>query len=235
MLIPVLLFIVGLFVPDRGRRLGLLTARPHWLAASTCRNCSSARRWSPSARRCRRSWSPTMSALSGHGRDRLRKRHRLGHLQRGTDRGHHDCGAPGQGRPQNAENPVAFFFAAAAIYCIAAYVFGRFTRVMGIIMLATFVAYMAVNVLQMKNTPPPVSKRRRGGRNAPRQDADPACAGRGADRRRRKPARGQRHPDRAGPRRARSVIALTFVARHLAARSWSRPSPRWSRATATCR
>ena len=60
---------------------------------------------------------------------------------------------PGRVDPKTLKTPVAFFFAAAAIYCIAAYVFGRFTRVMGIIMLAVFVAYMAVNVLQMKNTP----------------------------------------------------------------------------------
>ena len=60
---------------------------------------------------------------------------------------------PGRVDPKTLKTPVAFFFAAAAIYCIAAYVFGRFTRVMGIIMLATFVAYMAANVLQMKNTP----------------------------------------------------------------------------------
>ena len=60
---------------------------------------------------------------------------------------------PGKVDPKTLKTPVAFFFAAAAIYCVAAYVFGRFTRVMGIIMLAMFVAYMVVNVLQMKNTP----------------------------------------------------------------------------------
>ena len=60
---------------------------------------------------------------------------------------------PGKVDPKSLRVPVLFFFAAAAIYCIAAYVFGRFTRVMGIIMLAMFVAYMAANVLQMKNTP----------------------------------------------------------------------------------
>ena len=94
-----------------------------------------------------------MSALSGHGEIALRQRHRLGHLQRGAHCGYHYRRAPRQGRPQNAENPVAFFFAAAAIYCIAAYVFGKFTRVMGFIMLAMFVAYMVVNVLQMKKPP----------------------------------------------------------------------------------
>ena len=60
---------------------------------------------------------------------------------------------PGKVDPKTLKTPVAFFFAAAAIYCIAAYVFGKFTRVMGFIMLAMFVAYMVVNVLQMKNAP----------------------------------------------------------------------------------
>ena len=60
---------------------------------------------------------------------------------------------PGKVDPKTLKTPVAFFFAAAAIYCIAAYVFGKFTRVMGFIMLAMFVAYMVANVLQMKNAP----------------------------------------------------------------------------------
>ena len=49
--------------------------------------------------------------------------------------------------------PVLFFFAAAAIYCVAAYGFGKFTRPMGFIMLAMFVAYIAANIHQMKNAP----------------------------------------------------------------------------------
>ena len=95
----------------------------------------------------------TMSALSGHGE-----------IAYGNAIGSVICNAaliaaitiavrPGRVDPKTLKTPVAFFFAAAAIYCIAAYVFGRFTRVMGIIMLAVFVAYMADNVLQMKNTP----------------------------------------------------------------------------------
>ena len=95
----------------------------------------------------------TMSALSGHGE-----------IAYGNAIGSVICNAaliaaitiavrPGRVDPKTLKTPVAFFFAAAAIYCIAAYVFGRFTRVMGIIMLAMFVAYMAANVLQMKNTP----------------------------------------------------------------------------------
>ena len=41
----------------------------------------------------------------------------------------------------------------AAIYCIAAYGFGRFPRALGFIMLGMFAAYMIVNVMQMKNAP----------------------------------------------------------------------------------
>ena len=53
--------------------------------------------------------------------------------------------------PKTLRVPVAFFFAAAAIYCVAAYGMGRFTRPMGLLMLGMFVAYMAANVWQMKN------------------------------------------------------------------------------------
>ncbi len=95
----------------------------------------------------------TMSALSGHGE-----------IAYGNAIGSVICNAaliaaitiavrPGKVDPKTLKTPVAFFFAAAAIYCIAAYVFGKFTRFMGFIMLAMFVAYMVVNVLQMKNTP----------------------------------------------------------------------------------
>ena len=50
---------------------------------------------------------------------------------------------------------MAFFYIAAAIYCFAAYVMGRFTRPMGFIMLTVFVIYMIVNVRSMKNSPQP--------------------------------------------------------------------------------
>ena len=60
---------------------------------------------------------------------------------------------PGKVDPKSLRVPVLFFFAAAAIYCVAAYGFGKFTRPMGLIMLALFVAYMVANVLQMKNAP----------------------------------------------------------------------------------
>ncbi len=95
----------------------------------------------------------TMSALSGHGE-----------IAYGNAIGSVICNAaliaaitiavrPGKVDPKTLKTPVAFFFAAAAIYCVAAYVMGRFTRPMGFLMLAMFVAYMVVNVMQMKNAP----------------------------------------------------------------------------------
>jgi len=42
--------------------------------------------------------------------------------------------------------PVLFFFAAAAIYTLAAYVLGEFTRTIGIVLLAMFVIYMTITI-----------------------------------------------------------------------------------------
>ncbi len=42
--------------------------------------------------------------------------------------------------------PVLFFFGSAAIYMLAAYVFGRFDRWMGIVMLVVFAAYMTMTI-----------------------------------------------------------------------------------------
>ena len=152
MLIPVLLFIVGLLFLIKGgdwfvdgasalaRRFHL----PELLIGATVVSIGTTL---PEV------MVSTMSALSGHGE-----------IAYGNAIGSVICNAaliaaitiavrPGKVDPKTLKTPVAFFFAAAAIYCAAAYVFGRFTRVMGIIMLAMFVAYMVVNVLQMKNTP----------------------------------------------------------------------------------
>jgi len=49
--------------------------------------------------------------------------------------------------------PVCFFFGAAVFYALNAYIFGRFDRWMGIILLAGFVAYMIINVINMKKNP----------------------------------------------------------------------------------
>ena len=95
----------------------------------------------------------TTSALTGHGE-----------IAYGNAIGSVICNAaliaaitiavrPGKVDPKTLKIPVLFFFAAAAIYCVAAYGFGKFTRPMGFIMLAMFVAYIAANIHQMKNAP----------------------------------------------------------------------------------
>jgi cation:H+ antiporter len=100
----------------------------------------------------------TMSALSGHGE-----------IAYGNAIGSVICNTaliaaitiavkPGPADPKTLKVPVAFFYIAAAIYCVAAYLMGRFTRPMGMIMLAVFVAYMIVNVRSMKNSPAPEKK-----------------------------------------------------------------------------
>ncbi len=95
----------------------------------------------------------TMSALSGHGE-----------IAYGNAIGSVICNSaliaaitiavrPGKVNPKTLRVPIAFFFAAAAIYCVAAYGIGRFTRPIGLIMLTVFVVYMVANVLQMENAP----------------------------------------------------------------------------------
>ena len=49
--------------------------------------------------------------------------------------------------------PVCFFFGVAAFYSINAYVFGRFDLWMGLVLLAGFVAYMIINVINMMKNP----------------------------------------------------------------------------------
>ena len=152
MLIPVLLFIVGLLFLIKGgdwfvdgasalaRRFHL----PELLIGATVVSIGTTL---PEV------MVSTMSALSGHGE-----------IAYGNAIGSVICNAaliaaitiavrPGKVNPKTLKMPVLFFFAAAAIYCVAAYGFGKFTRPMGFIMLAMFVAYMASNIHQMKNAP----------------------------------------------------------------------------------
>ena len=49
--------------------------------------------------------------------------------------------------------PTAAFFIAAAYYCFNAYVYGAFSRLSGVILLAMFVLYMVLTVMQMKKSP----------------------------------------------------------------------------------
>ena len=51
--------------------------------------------------------------------------------------------------------PVAAFFLSAAIYAGIAYTTGRFQRIHGLMFLAMFVAYIIINVIQMKRSPAP--------------------------------------------------------------------------------
>ena len=152
MLIPVLLFIVGLLFLIKGgdwfvdgasalaRRFHL----PELLIGATVVSIGTTL---PEV------MVSTMSALSGHGE-----------IAYGNAIGSVICNAaliaaitiavrPGKVDPKTLKMPVLFFFVAAAIYCVAAYGFGKFTRPMGFIMLAMFVAYMAANIHQMKNAP----------------------------------------------------------------------------------
>ena len=152
MLIPVLLFIVGLLFLIKGgdwfvdgasalaRRFHL----PELLIGATVVSIGTTL---PEV------MVSTMSALSGHGE-----------IAYGNAIGSVICNAaliaaitiavrPGKVNPKTLKMPVLFFFAAAAIYCVAAYGFGKFTRPMGFIMLVMFVAYIAANIHQMKNAP----------------------------------------------------------------------------------
>ncbi len=97
----------------------------------------------------------TMSAVSGHGE-----------IAYGNAIGSVICNAaliaavtiavrPGKTDPKTLKTPVLFFFLAAAIYCVAAYLLGRFTRAVGFVMLGMFVAYMIITVRQMKTSPQP--------------------------------------------------------------------------------
>ena len=62
---------------------------------------------------------------------------------------------PGKVDPKSLRTPVLFFFVAAAFYAGVAYTTGSFTRPVGIILLAMFAAYIICNVMAMKNAPAP--------------------------------------------------------------------------------
>ena len=97
----------------------------------------------------------TTSALTGHGE-----------IAYGNAIGSVICNAaliaaitiavrPGKVDPKSLRTPVLFFFVAAAFYAGVAYTTGYFSRPIGFVLLALFVAYMVCNVLAMKNAPAP--------------------------------------------------------------------------------
>ena len=62
---------------------------------------------------------------------------------------------PGPVDPKALKMPVIFFFVSAAIYCVAAYFMGKFTRPLGFLLLAIFVVYMIITVRQGFKNPAP--------------------------------------------------------------------------------
>jgi cation:H+ antiporter len=60
---------------------------------------------------------------------------------------------PGPVKKSSLILPAGFFFAAAAIYSVIAYLFGTFTRLHGIMFLLIFVVYMVTTVRQMTKNP----------------------------------------------------------------------------------
>ena len=95
----------------------------------------------------------TTSALSGHGQ-----------IAYGNAIGSIICNSaliaaitiavrPGKVDPKSLRIPVLFFFVAAALYAGVAYTTGYFSRPVGLVLLALFVAYMVCNVMAMKNAP----------------------------------------------------------------------------------
>ncbi|MDY3251145.1 MAG: calcium/sodium antiporter [Candidatus Choladocola sp.] len=60
---------------------------------------------------------------------------------------------PGTIQRKSLVTPVSFFFLAAAIYAFTAYFSGQFSRSTGCLLLAIFVIYMILTVVQMKKTP----------------------------------------------------------------------------------
>ncbi len=100
----------------------------------------------------------TTSALTGHGE-----------IAYGNAIGSVICNAaliaaitiavrPGKVDPKSLRTPVLFFFVAAAFYAGVAYTTGYFSRPVGLILLVMFVVYIALNIMAMKKTPMPIEE-----------------------------------------------------------------------------
>lgn len=61
---------------------------------------------------------------------------------------------PGPVNKKTLRTPVMFFFASAVLYAGVAYFTGYFSRLVGAALLAIFIVYMVVTVMQMKHNPP---------------------------------------------------------------------------------
>ena len=60
---------------------------------------------------------------------------------------------PGPVNVKSMKTPAIFFFASAALYCVASYILGEFPQWMGFAMLAIFVVYMILTVRNGMNNP----------------------------------------------------------------------------------
>ncbi len=60
---------------------------------------------------------------------------------------------PGKADKHSLVFPVCFYFGVAAFYAVNAYVFGRFDLWAGLVLIAAFVVYMVINVINMKKNP----------------------------------------------------------------------------------
>ena len=152
MLIPILLFIVGLVCLIKGRdwfvdgSTGIARKfhLPELLIGATVVSIGTTL---PEV------MVSTTSALTGHGE-----------IAYGNAIGSNICNTaliaaititvkPGPVNKKTLKTPVLFFFTAAIIYAAVAYFTGYFSRIVGFVMLGMFIAYMVANVLQMKNNP----------------------------------------------------------------------------------
>ena len=64
--------------------------------------------------------------------------------------------SPGKTDSKSLRLPVVFFFVAALLFAGIAYTSGQFTRPVGLILLALFVAYMVLSVVSLKKNPAPL-------------------------------------------------------------------------------
>ncbi len=154
MLIPVLLFIIGLlclikggdWFVDGASALAKRFRLPELLIGATVVSIGTTL---PEV------MVSTMSALSGHGE-----------IAYGNAIGSVICNAsliaavtiavrPGKTDPRTLKMPVLFFFLAAFLYCVSAYWIGSFPRWIGLVMLAMFILYMVMTVRQMTRNPEP--------------------------------------------------------------------------------
>lgn len=65
---------------------------------------------------------------------------------------------PGKVDVKTLKTPVLFFFAAAVLYSAVAYSTGYFSRLVGVVLLAIFVVYMAVTIMQVRRVALPAGR-----------------------------------------------------------------------------